>query len=124
MTLQHTAGGAPRSWFPWVGGLAVALAFAGWQGGNLAADRMATTGAGPLWISESPLDETTRLLTVVDQESRRIAIYQVHVATGTLTLRSTRDITWDLMVSDFNAQEPRPAALQKMLQLPPAEGAR
>ena len=58
---------------------------------------------------------------MVDQESRRIAIYQINTATGTLTLRSTRDISWDLMVGDFNAQEPRPAALQKMLQLPPAE---
>jgi hypothetical protein len=67
------------------------------------------------------VDEVTRLLTVVDQEGRRIAIYQINALTGALTLRSTRDISWDLMVSDFNAQEPRPAALQKMLQLPRAE---
>lgn len=110
-----------RAWLPWAGWLALPLALACWHGGNLAAERIANAASGPLWVSESPLDDTTRLLTVVDQESRRIAIYQINTATGTLTLRSTRDISWDLMVGDFNAQEPRPAALQKMLQLPPAE---
>ena len=112
------------SWFaPW-GWLAVPAVLAAWQGGNLAAERFAPTAGGPLWVSESPVDDTTRLLTVVDQESRRIAVYHLSAATGTLTLRSTRDISWDLMVSDFNAQEPRPAALQKMLQTPRVEGPR
>lgn len=110
-----------RAWLRRAGWLALPLAVACWQGGNLAAERMANATSGPLWVSESPIDDSTRLLTVIDQESRRIAIYQINIATGTLTLRSTRDISWDLMVGDFNAQEPRPAALQKMLQLPPAE---
>lgn len=109
---------------PWVAGsgwLIVLIALACWQGGQLAAERLAQPPGGPLWVAESPVDDVTRLLTVVDQESRRVAIYQINTQTGTLTLRSTRDISWDLMVSDFNAQEPRPAALQKMLQLPRAE---
>ena len=38
---------------------------------------------------------------------------------GTLTLKSTRDITWDLMVGDFNSQEPKPSALKKMLEMAP-----
>jgi hypothetical protein len=112
------------AWTRWAGWLALPLAWACWQGGNLAAERLATAGSGPLWISDGPVDDTTRLLIVVDQENRRTAIYHVNTLTGTLTLRSTRDISWDLMVSDFNAQEPRPAALQKMLQLPPAESPR
>ena len=120
MATLQTPIGSPTGWLPWAGWLALPVVVAGWHGGNLAAERLAATAAGPLWIAESPIDDTTRLLTVVDQESRRIAIYQINAATGTLTLRSTRDISWDLMVGDFNAQEPRPAALQKMLQLPPA----
>jgi PmbA protein len=40
------------------------------------------------------------------------------IATGALTLKSTRDISWDLLVEDFNCQEPRPAALKKMLEVP------
>jgi hypothetical protein len=110
-----------RTWLAGACWLTAGLAFACWQGGNLAAERLAQPSGGPLWVAESPVDEVTRLLTVVDQEGRRIAIYQINALTGALTLRSTRDISWDLMVSDFNAQEPRPAALQKMLQLPRAE---
>lgn len=118
MSMPRTAAGSDRPWLAWAGWLVGPLALACWQGGNLAAERLATAGGGPLWVSESPVDDTTRLLIVVDQESRRTAIYQINAQTGTLTLRSTRDISWDLQVSDFNAQEPRPAALQKMLQLP------
>jgi hypothetical protein len=57
---------------------------------------------------------------VVDEVSRHAAIYHVDAAAGTLTLKSTRDISWDLSVGDFNAQEPRPGAIQKMLRLPAA----
>jgi hypothetical protein len=105
-----------RSWLPPL----LLLAAAGfWQGGRLAAERVSgPVGQGPLWISESPLDEGRRLLVVVDQASRHLAVYHVETAAGTVTLKSTRDVSWDLMVGDFNAQEPRPAALQKMLQRP------
>lgn len=83
------------------------------------------TGGRPLWISESRIDDARRLLIVVDPAGRHSALYHVDAAAGTLTLRSTRDITWDLMVDDFNAQEPRPAALRKMLQVgQPAEAGR
>jgi len=93
----------------------------GWWATDLAAQRPAApAGNGPLWISESRLDDTRRLLVVIDEVGRHAALYHVDAAAGTLTLKSTRDISWDLSVGDFNAQEPRPAALQRMLQLPPA----
>ncbi len=94
----------------------------GWWATDLAAQRPAEPGgSGPLWISESRLDETRRLLVVIDEVGRHAALYHVDAAAGTLTLKSTRDISWDLSVGDFNAQEPRPAAIQRMLQLPPAQ---
>ena len=58
---------------------------------------------------------------VIDEVGRHAALYHVDAAAGTLTLKSTRDISWDLSVGDFNAQDPRPAAIQRMLQLPPAQ---
>jgi hypothetical protein len=107
-----------RNWLPVVAVLAAAGL---WLGGRSAAERMANPGGqGPLWVSESVLDEGRRLLVVIDQAGRHLAVYHVDAAAGTVTLKSTRDISWDLMVGDFNAQEPRPAALQKMLQLPAA----
>jgi hypothetical protein len=73
---------------------------------------------GPLWTMSTPLEDGRQLLVVLDQEQRTVAIYHLDPATGTLTLKSTRDIRWDLLVGDFNAQEPKPSALQKMLEMP------
>ena len=78
----------------------------------------ATEQSGPLWTLATPLDDGRQMLLVVDQQNRTMAIYHVDPATGTLTLKSTRDVRWDLMVEDFNCQEPRPAALKKMLEVP------
>jgi len=74
-------------------------------------------GAG-LWVSDSPLDDGRRLLIVIDPATRHAAVYHVDPASGGLTLKSVRDISWDLAVDEFNAQEPRPAALKKMLDAP------
>lgn len=76
-------------------------------------------GAAGLWISESPLDEGRRLLVVIDATTRRAAVYHLDVASGSLTLKSTRDLTWDLSLDEFNVEEPRPASLRKMLQSAP-----
>lgn len=95
------------------------------SGGGMAAQRvgrMPQAGggeqAGPLWTLATPLDDGRQMLLVVDQQNRALAIYHVDPATGSLTLKSTRDISWDLLVEDFNCQEPRPAALKKMLEVP------
>jgi len=104
----------------WLAGTALAVLLTGWQGGDLAAQRPPAAGDGVLWISESPLDEGRRLLVVIDQQGRHAAVYHLDAATGTLTLKSCRDLSWDLSLDDFNAREPKPDALRKMLQLPPA----
>jgi hypothetical protein len=108
------------------GGLCVALAMATFLGsGGLAAQRTgrappAAAGDqnGPLWTLATPLDDGRQMLLVVDQQARALAIYHVDPTNGTLALKSTRDISWDLLVEDFNCQEPRPAALKKMLEMP------
>lgn len=89
-----------------------------WQGWGMASQRPASTDSSGLWISESHLDDGRKMLVVVDQATRHVAVYHLDGTNGTLTLRSTRDISYDLMVGDFNAQEPRPNALRKMLQAP------
>jgi hypothetical protein len=71
-----------------------------------------------LWIQATPLEDGRQMLLMVDQQNRALAIYHVDPSSGTLTLKSTRDVRWDLMVEDFNAQEPKPAVLKKMLEMP------
>ena len=74
--------------------------------------------AGQFWTMVTPLDDGRQMLLLIDHQNRTLAIYHVDPGSGTLSLKSTRDITWDLMVEDFNAQEPRPSALKKMLEMP------
>ena len=104
-------------------GVLLLASLAALQGWGMAAARPGGQ-EGPLWVSESRLDDGRRLLVIVDQTTRHAAIYHLDGTDGTLSLRSTRDISWDLMVDDFNAQEPKPAALRKMLQTPTAEAVR
>jgi hypothetical protein len=79
----------------------------------------APDGTAGLWVSDSPLGDGRRLLVVVDPTTKHAAIYHLDPASGGLTLKSARDLTWDLSIDEFNAQEPRPAALKKMLQSVP-----
>lgn len=81
----------------------------------------AGSGMAGLWISDSPLEDGRRLLVVVDSATRHAAVYHLDPASGSLTLTSARDLTWDLSLDEFNAQEPRPAALRKMLQSAPPQ---
>lgn len=112
----------PPSRLPWSRtGLCLAAATAILGGGlaltgDLHAQRIALPTAGSLWIADSALDEGRRLLILVDTASRHAAVYHVDAASGSLTLKSARDLSWDLTLGDFNAQEPKPAALKKLLE--------
>ncbi len=87
------------------------------RGARLTAGVGGETGSGSgLWVSSSPLEDGRQLLLVIDPQTKNAAVYHVDPATGSLTLRSTRTIAWDLLVPEYNAQEPRPAALKKMLE--------
>src|SRR4029450_5756168 len=47
-------------------------------------------------------------LTVIDPRSRVMAVYHVDRATGALTLKSVRNVYWDLQIEDFNSANPTP----------------
>jgi hypothetical protein len=73
---------------------------------------------GQFWTMTTPLDDGRQMLLLLDQQSRCLAIYHVDPGAGTVQLKSTRDITWDLMIEEFNAQEPKPSSLKKMAEMP------
>ncbi|MGA0041131.1 MAG: hypothetical protein ACO3NZ_14905 [Pirellulales bacterium] len=68
-----------------------------------------------LWMSQREGDPN-QLLLAIDRETRHAAVYHVDLTSGTLTLRSTRNLSWDLLVDDFNGREPSPTALRNMLE--------
>lgn len=76
----------------------------------------AAAGGGQLWVQASAIDERQQLVLVIDPQVRSAAVYHLDNATGTLALKSARNITWDLLVGEFNAQEPKPAALRRLLE--------
>lgn len=81
------------------------------------AHAVTTAPEGHLWIQAMPLDDRRQLLLVIDPQLRSAAVYHVDSDAGTLALKSSRNITWDLLVGDFNAQEPKPAALRRLLEV-------
>lgn len=111
------------SWRPTAAAVAIVLgvaAVAASQAPGARAPAVPAGGPAGLWISDSPLEDGRRLLVVVDPTTRHAAVYHLDPASGSLALRSARDLTWDLSIDEFNAVEPRPGALRKMLQTAPA----
>lgn len=53
-------------------------------------------------------------LTVIDPRSRVMAVYHVDRATGALTLKSVRNVYWDLQIEDFNSANPTPREIRAL----------
>lgn len=106
----------------WIVAAALTLVLCGAGSGWVWAQRVGQSPhvpgtVGQLWIHTTPLDDRQHVMLVVDPNLRNAAIYHVDGPSGALVLKSTRNITWDLMVGDFNAQEPKPSALRRMLEV-------
>lgn len=76
----------------------------------------AVPASSPLWISQSRVSDDRQILVIVDPNERIAAIYHLDIAAGTMALKSTRSLRWDLMVGEFNPQEPTPSDLRKMIE--------
>jgi len=57
-----------------------------------------------------------RLITVVDTEAKKIAVYHMDMTTGGVRLLSVRDIQPDLMLDQFNAMSPLPSEIIREMQ--------
>ncbi|HEX3998978.1 MAG TPA: hypothetical protein VHX65_10540 [Pirellulales bacterium] len=71
---------------------------------------------GELITLTSAAPENRQQVTVIDPRSRRMAVYHVDSATGIVSLKSVRNIQFDLMISEFNGVSPLPREIQSMLQ--------
>lgn len=70
-----------------------------------------------LFVSTSPIDAGRQMLLVIDPERQVLAVYHIENVSGEVSLRSTRALGYDLQLEDFNAKDPKPAAIQKMLRI-------
>jgi hypothetical protein len=55
-------------------------------------------------------------LTVLDSRQRVLAVYHVDRATGALSLKSVRNLNWDLLIEDFNSDKPTPREVRALTQ--------
>ncbi|MDR3183035.1 MAG: hypothetical protein LBT89_08990 [Planctomycetaceae bacterium] len=57
-----------------------------------------------------------RVITVVETEAKKIAVYHEELASGKVWLMSVRDIKPDLQIDQFNASPPLPSDVGKEVQ--------
>lgn len=55
-------------------------------------------------------------MTVVDPIRRTLAVYHIDSLTGKVSLRSVRNIFWDLEMAAFNTEDPQPQEIRGMMQ--------
>ena len=57
-----------------------------------------------------------RAITIVDTETKKIAVYHLDITNGALRLLSVRNIQQDLMLDQFNATSPLPSEIVREMQ--------
>ena len=53
-------------------------------------------------------------ITVVDPRQRVMAVYHIDRASGAVSLKSVRNLTWDLQIEDFNSGTPAPRDIRAL----------
>lgn len=62
-----------------------------------------------------PAGDNRQMLTVVDPRTQAVCVYHVDVPSGSITLKSARNIHYDLQMMDYNGVSPLPGELRSML---------
>jgi hypothetical protein len=70
---------------------------------------------GDLIAFTAPLAEHRQQLLLVDPRQRVVSVYHVDGASGQLTLKSVRNVHWDLQLSDFNSAAPSPREIRSLM---------
>jgi nitrogen fixation protein len=99
-------------------GLAMAAMALAEQRGEILNPRGAVSLAAgtELIVVPNSVGDKTQMLTVVDPRQRAMAVYHIDTATGKITLRSVRNIQWDLQISDLNNDNPLPQQIRSLLE--------
>jgi hypothetical protein len=84
------------------------------------AERAMSERAGPSagLIALSFDVEGRQQVTVIDPGSRVMAVYHVDRTTGGLSLKSVRNVHWDLQIEEFNSANPTPREIRALTEPP------
>jgi hypothetical protein len=70
---------------------------------------------GELIAVPQSMGEKGQMLTVLDPRQQSLAVYWIEGATGKVTLRSVRNVHYDLQLMDFNSDNPLPREIRTQL---------
>jgi hypothetical protein len=77
----------------------------------------AVVGAGMDLITlATPVGDQRQQLTLIDARTRVIGVYHVDNATGEIALKSVRNFSSDLQMSEFNTANPLPHEVRSILE--------
>jgi hypothetical protein len=62
------------------------------------------------------IDNTRQQLTVIDPRTHVMSVYHLDLTTGSVTLKSVRNISWDLQLDEFNGIKPLPREIRAQMQ--------
>ncbi len=71
---------------------------------------------GDLITLTATVADNRQQLTVIDPRTRVMSIYHIEPTTGTITLKSVRNINWDLQMVEFNGVNPLPREIKALLE--------
>ena len=98
-------------------GLVMAAAAMAEQRGEVLPQRTVTAApavGSELIVVPTTLGDKVQMLTVVDPRQRILGVYHIDMATGKITLKSVRNIHWDLQIDHLNTAEPLPQQIRAM----------
>jgi hypothetical protein len=64
-----------------------------------------------------PAGDHRQQLAVIDPETRSLAVYHIDTSSGEISLKSVRNIHYDLRMSEFNGTSPLPREVRSMVEL-------
>jgi hypothetical protein len=89
------------------------------QHGEVLAQRVTYPPAGPggeLIAVPTPMGDKGQMVTVIDPRLQTIGVYAIDLPSGKISLRSVRNIHWDLQMTDFNTDNPLPREIRLQLE--------
>jgi hypothetical protein len=73
-------------------------------------------GGGGLIALAAAAGEQRQQVTVIDPDTRVLGVYHVDLSTGEVTLKSVRNIHWDLQMIEFNGTHPLPREVRSIIE--------
>jgi hypothetical protein len=73
-------------------------------------------GGGSLIALATTAGEMRQQVTVIDPDTQVLGVYHIGLASGEVTLKSVRNIHWDLQMIEFNGTTPLPREVRAILE--------